>query len=237
MGGHHSLRTSLRHQPARGGDAAVRGFRGSALPGSSRPRSSGSRSAERSSAPPRADHGVEAFRGCRACGYTVIACSSSSARCCAGFGVVVIWKVEPRLLPTRASQVLRTMVESSARSVRKLWTGEPSLSVRVATFSSAASERSAGGDRIAMFFALQILVGKQQLAPGLAHVPLDIVGEHAQEDVRAHAAFEIDGGWGGYADRWFSSNGTPARLRRGLCNCAPPRRSSSVSSATLVRIT
>ena len=54
MGGHHSVRTSLRHQPARGGDAAVRGFRGSALPGSSRPRSSGSRSAERSSAPPRA---------------------------------------------------------------------------------------------------------------------------------------------------------------------------------------
>ncbi len=95
----------------------------------------------------------------------VIACSSSSARCCAGFGVVVIWKVEPRFLPTRASQVLRTMVESSARSVRKLWTGDPSLSVRVAIFSSAASDR---GNRVAMFFALQVLVGKHQLAPRLA---------------------------------------------------------------------
>jgi hypothetical protein len=71
------------------------------------------------------------------CGYTVIACSSCSARCCAGFGVVVIWKVESRFLPTRAWQVLRTMVESSARSVRKLWTGDRSVSVRVATFSSA----------------------------------------------------------------------------------------------------
>jgi hypothetical protein len=73
----------------------------------------------------------------------VIACSSCSARCCAGFGVVVIWKVEPRFLPTRASQVLRTMVESSSNSVRKLWTGEPSLRMRVAIFSSAASDQIA----------------------------------------------------------------------------------------------
>ena len=29
-------------------------------------------------------------------------------------------------------------------------------------------------------------VGEHQLAPGLAHVPFDVVGEHAQEDVRAH---------------------------------------------------
>jgi DNA-binding transcriptional LysR family regulator len=56
------------------------------------------------------DHRVEAFRGV-VCGCTVIVCSSSSARCCAGFGVVVIWKFEPRLLPTRAS-----MVENSARA-------------------------------------------------------------------------------------------------------------------------
>ena len=42
-----------------------------------------------------------------------------------------------------------------------------------------------------MFFALQVLVGKHQLAPRLAHVPLDIVGEHAQEDVRPHAVFQM----------------------------------------------
>jgi hypothetical protein len=38
-------------------------------------------------------------------------------------------------------------------------------------------------------------VGKQQLFPGVAHVPLHIVGEHAKEDVRAHAVLEamVDG--------------------------------------------
>ena len=40
--------------------------------------------------------------------------------------------------------------------------------------------------RIARGLGLLIGVGEHQLAPGLAHVPLDVVGEHAQEDVRAH---------------------------------------------------
>ena len=40
-------------------------------------------------------------------------------------------------------QVLRTMVDSSCNSVRKLCTGEPSASVRRAIFCNAASERSA----------------------------------------------------------------------------------------------
>ena len=42
----------------------------------------------------------------------------------------------------------------------------------------------ATGSRVAL--ACLIGVGEHQLAPGLAHVPLDVVGEHAQEDVRAH---------------------------------------------------
>ena len=29
-------------------------------------------------------------------------------------------------------------------------------------------------------------VAEHQLAPGFAHVPLDVVGEHAQQGVRAH---------------------------------------------------
>ena len=33
---------------------------------------------------------------------------------------------------------------------------------------------------------LLIGIGKHQFAPGFAHVPLEVVGEHAQEDVRAH---------------------------------------------------
>src|ERR1017187_7909156 len=47
------------------------------------------------------------------------------------------------------------------------------------------------GDWVAMFLALKILVGKHQLAPRLAHVPLDIVGEHAQEDVCSHPALQM----------------------------------------------
>lgn len=38
-----------------------------------------------------------------------------------------------------------------------------------------------------MFFALEILIGKHQLAPGVARASLETVGEHAQEDVRPRA--------------------------------------------------
>jgi hypothetical protein len=47
-----------------------------------------------------------------------------------------------------------------------------------------------GRERIALALGLKILVGEQQLAPGLAHVPLDVVGEHVHEDVGAHARLE-----------------------------------------------
>jgi hypothetical protein len=47
-----------------------------------------------------------------------------------------------------------------------------------------------GRERIALALGLKILVGEQQLTPGLAHVPLDVVGEHVQEDVGAHARLE-----------------------------------------------
>ena len=43
------------------------------------------------------------------------------------------------------------------------------------------------GHRIAASFGFKILIGKQQLAPGFAHVPLDVVGQHAQEHVRSDA--------------------------------------------------
>ncbi len=92
---------------------------------------------------------------------------------------MVIWKVVAALCATRGSQVLRTMVESSSSSVRKLCTGEPSFEFASGDFVERGLGSLGGGDRIAMFFALQVLVGKHQLAPRLAHVPLDIVGEHA----------------------------------------------------------
>jgi hypothetical protein len=38
--------------------------------------------------------------------------------------------------------------------------------------------------------ALLILIREQQLAPDFEHVPLHIAGEHAQEDVDAHAILQ-----------------------------------------------
>src|SRR4051812_26064324 len=46
-----------------------------------------------------------------------------------------------------------------------------------------------GHDGIACALGVLLLVGEHQLAPRLAHVPLDVVGEHAQEDVGADAIF------------------------------------------------
>jgi hypothetical protein len=120
----------------------------------------------------------------------VIDWSNCNARCWAGLGIVIIWKVVAALCRRRGSLVLRTMVDSSSSSVRKLCTGELSLSLRVATLSCAASDRAAAATGSRCFFALQVLVGKHQLAPRLAHVPLNIVGEHAQEDVRPHALLQ-----------------------------------------------
>ena len=63
-------------------------------------------------------------------------------------------------------------------------------------------------------------------APGLAHVPLDVVGEHAQEDVGAHARrgpvvdradLEIDG---------LDASGRRARPGPGSCRRAPSAASS-----------
>ena len=46
-----------------------------------------------------------------------------------------------------------------------------------------------GGDRIAAGFGRLMLISEQQRTPSLDHVPLDVVSEHAQKDMRAHASF------------------------------------------------
>ena len=48
-----------------------------------------------------------------------------------------------------------------------------------------------GGDRVPEGFGGLILVGEQQRTPRLDHVPLDVVGEHAEEDVRPDAVVPI----------------------------------------------
>ena len=45
-------------------------------------------------------------------------------------------------------------------------------------------------DGVASRFGLLVLIGEQQRAPGLEHVPLDVIGEHAQEDMRPDSRFE-----------------------------------------------
>ena len=62
------------------------------------------------------------------------------------------------------------------------------MSVRV-DFLERGLERLAGatGSRLALALDLH---RRTAIAPGLDHVPLDVIGEHAQEDVRAHAALE-----------------------------------------------
>jgi len=82
------------------------------------------------------------------------------------------------------------------------------------------ARRAATGSRC--FFALQVLVGKHQLAPRLAHVPLDVVGEHAQGRCAPARAPPDDGGWDGCANRWFSSSGNaPLDFGEGFVTCAP----------------
>ena len=44
--------------------------------------------------------------------------------------------------------------------------------------------------RIALELGGLILVGEQQWPPGLDHVPLDVIAQHAQEDMRTHSALE-----------------------------------------------
>src|SRR6476660_9284227 len=75
------------------------------------------------------------------------------------------------------AMVLRVKVASSASSDWKLWTGRPSAVRLVAALRRAASERCAGvtmEDRAAAASAQR-----------LAHVPLEIIGEHAQQHVGA----------------------------------------------------
>jgi hypothetical protein len=62
-----------------------------------------------------------------------------------------------------------------------------------------------------------ILVGKQQRLPSLAHVPLHIVGEHAKEDVWAHAVLRP------MVDR---PDLEPVRRSSEPCSCARHRRAA-----------
>lgn len=46
-------------------------------------------------------------------------------------------------------------------------------------------------DGVAGLLRVAVLVAEEQCAPSLEQVPLDVVREHAQEDVRTHPAFQV----------------------------------------------
>ncbi len=83
------------------------------------------------------------------------------------FAVVTTSKVYPSDPVWGVRQVFRTIVESSSISVEKLCAGVPSSNLRVVAFHWAAAVRLIG-------------IGKQQLTPGLSHVPLDVVRQQAR---------------------------------------------------------
>jgi hypothetical protein len=92
----------------------------------------------------------------------------------------------------------------SSSSGRKLWTGNPSSVCLVAALRSAALERCALAtmELRAIFGGLFVVIVEQDRLERLAHVPFEMVSEHAQQDVSAHAVgstmmnrayLEIDG--------------------------------------------
>ncbi len=108
------------------------------------------------------------------------------ARCCWALAVVRISKVGASGPALGVRQVLRTMVASSAIRVAKLCAGVPSSSTWTGGLGLRRGRALGWRHRIARGLGGLLGVGEHQFAPGLAHVPLDVVRQHAQQDVRAH---------------------------------------------------
>src|SRR5215831_11816798 len=85
--------------------------------------------------------------------------------------------------------ILRVMVARSPSSDWKLWTGIPSSVRLVAAFALAVCERFALATmdvRAASALTLSWSSNRNGLERP-AHMPFDVIGEHAQEHVGAHA--------------------------------------------------
>jgi hypothetical protein len=84
--------------------------------------------------------------------------------------------------------VLRVRSASAESRSRKLWQGKP---VAVAFgLRLALGLGGAGGPGRGVWLGGGVFVVEEQLGPGLAQVPLEVVGEHAEQDVGAHAVLE-----------------------------------------------
>ena len=87
------------------------------------------------------------------------------------------------------TRVFRVSVARSASRVRKLWTGRPSSVRPVVCLLTAAGERSALATTLARSASAHRLVGVvvEQRRQALAHVPFEVVGQHAHKHVGTHA--------------------------------------------------
>ena len=85
------------------------------------------------------------------------------------------------------------MVAKSSRSVRKLCTGIPSGVRLSAALRRAEGEGFAGDDDGSArgVRSGRVVLVEQDGGEPLAHVPFDVVGEHAQQHVSAHALGEV----------------------------------------------
>ena len=112
--------------------------------------------------------------------------SKSKARFCRRVGCVYWMKVaSPSIL---AFTRCRQRVARWARRVANEWTVWPAVVLWVRAFASAGTERWAGATTGTAGFG--VLVVEQQRRQRLAQVPLDVVGEHAEEDMRSDPLLE-----------------------------------------------
>ena len=116
------------------------------------------------------------------CGVTP---SSSKLRCCTGVGLVSMVKVA---LPSATRMVLAVRVPRSASKRSEAVHGEVvggALSGGLGACGGRAPGLLDHGGAL-LLGSGRVVVVEQERLEGLAHVPLDVVGEHAQEDVRPH---------------------------------------------------
>ena len=112
------------------------------------------------------------------------------AFCWIGVGLAVMVKGSSGV--RAVTTVFRVRVMRSAIRVWKLWTGSPSSVRLLVCLLTAAGERWALAtalSRRALGRCLVVVIVEHGRELG-THVPLDMVGQHAQEDVCAHAITE-----------------------------------------------
>ena len=117
-------------------------------------------------------HGVSPSRLKTCCWNGLVSVSCSNRRTC---------------FPVAARQVLLHRVPSALSRVRRLCTGQPSSVVLGALFRAGALGRLGRGHRVAgPAGRVEVVVLEEDGRQGGAQMVFDVVGEHAQEDVRAH---------------------------------------------------